>query len=285
MAKKEVRLDQREEAVTTLHDKLKAYNTVLEKQRDKQATAEVKLQKLQQELADRASDIARAEGSLKAREASLAKQATDLTRQEEDLTFKEEMWARWNKLLDELELEAEERRKRLEEKVRALEEQVHQFRAAQVAQATQTAWGPQAVEVMRKTLDDLRAEQRAGAQRIAAWAGEASTSLVPLGVSPIPALVRPASISDTLPVLDSAADRLQRLDQILGARLEAEGSRLCRSAIEYVLTCFRSHDPAVSLGPIIASPVADVEDAAQEGVLDVVDAVVGRFQWDPTGDE
>ena len=43
------------------------------------------------------------------------------------------MWAWRNKLLDELELEAEERRKRLEEKVRALEEQVRQFWAAQVA--------------------------------------------------------------------------------------------------------------------------------------------------------
>jgi hypothetical protein len=37
----------------------------------------------------------------------------------------------------------------------------------------------------------------------------------------------PASISDVLPVLDSAADRLCRLDQILGARLEAEGGKLC----------------------------------------------------------
>jgi hypothetical protein len=92
--------------------------------------------------------------------------------------------------------------------VQSLEEQVRQFRAAQVAQATQTASGPQAVEAMRKILDDLRAEQCAGAQCIAAWAGEASTALVPLGVSPIPALVQPASISDALPVLDSAADRL-----------------------------------------------------------------------------
>jgi hypothetical protein len=89
--------------------------------------------------------------------------------------------------------------------------------------------------------------------------------------------VRPASISDALPVLDSVADPLRRLDHILGARLEAEGSRLCRSAIEYVLTCFRSHDPAVSLGPVIAGPVANTEDAAREGVQDVVDAVVGRF--------
>jgi hypothetical protein len=152
-------------------------------------------------------------------------------------------------------------------------------------QATQTASGPQAVEVMRKTLDDLRAKQRAGAQRIAALAGEVSTTLVPLGMSPIPALVRPVSISEALPILDSAADRLQHLDQILGARLEAEGSRLCLSAIEYVLTCFRSHDPAVSLGPVIAGPVANTEDAAREGVQDAVDTVVGRFQRDPADDE
>jgi hypothetical protein len=141
------------------------------------------------------------------------------------------------------------------------------------------------VEVMRKTLDDLRAKQRVGGQRITAWAGEASTTLVPLGVSPIPALVRPASISDVLLVLDSTADRLRRLDQILGARLEAEGNRLCRSAIEYVLTCFRSHDSPVSLGPAIAGLVADTEDVAREGVQDVVDVVAGRFHWDSTKDE
>jgi hypothetical protein len=32
------------------------------------------------------------------------------------------------------------------------------------------------------------------------------------------------SISDALPVLDFVADRLQRLDQILGARLEARAA-------------------------------------------------------------
>jgi hypothetical protein len=51
--------------------------------------------------------------------------------------------------------------------------------------------------------------------------------LVPLGVSPIPVSKRSVSISNTLPVLDSAADRLRRLDRILGACLVAEGSRLC----------------------------------------------------------
>jgi chromosome segregation ATPase len=44
LVKKKEHLDQREEAVTTLHDKLKAYNMLLEKQRDKQAVAKAKLQ-------------------------------------------------------------------------------------------------------------------------------------------------------------------------------------------------------------------------------------------------
>jgi hypothetical protein len=61
---------------------------------------------------------------------------------------------------------------------------------------------------MKKTLEDLQVEHRAGVQRIATWASEASTPLVPLGVSPIPVSELPTSISYVLPVLDSTADRL-----------------------------------------------------------------------------
>jgi hypothetical protein len=61
---------------------------------------------------------------------------------------------------------------------------------------------------MRKALEDLLAEHRAGVQRIAAWAGEASSALVPLGVSPIPVSEQPTSNSDALPMLDFATDRL-----------------------------------------------------------------------------
>jgi hypothetical protein len=138
--------------------------------------------------------------------------------------------------------------------------------------------------VLQKALEDLQAEHRAGVQRIAAWAGEASTTLVPLGMSPIPVSELPTSISDALSVLDSASDRLRRLDQILGARLEAEGGKLCRAVIEYVLTCFRSHDLAISLEPVIAGPVAATEDAARESVQDVVELVAERFQRDPADD-
>jgi hypothetical protein len=107
---------------------------------------------------------------------------------------------------------------------------------------------------------------------------------VPLGVSPIPVSEVPASISDALPVLDSAVDRLHRLDQILGARPEAECGRLCRAVIEYILTCFRSHDPAISLESMIAGPVADTEDAARQGVQDTMEVVAERFQRDPADD-
>jgi hypothetical protein len=199
----------------------------------------------------------------------LDRRETDLARQEMDLVFREEMLTRRGELLAEHELVAEEKERRLEDQIR-------QFNAAQEAP------GPQAVEATKKALEDLQAEHRAGVQRITAWAGEASTTLVPLGMIPILVSELPASISDALPVLDSAADRLRRLDQILGARLEAEGSKLCRPMVDYVLTCFRSHDPAISLAPVIDGPVATTEDTARESVQDTVEMVVDRFQRDPT---
>jgi hypothetical protein len=52
----------------------------------------------------------------------------DLAWKEKDLAFREEMFERWEKLLADHELEAEE-------KEQALEERVRQFRAAQAAQA------------------------------------------------------------------------------------------------------------------------------------------------------
>jgi hypothetical protein len=104
-------------------------------------------------------------------------------------------------------------------------------------------------------------------------------------MSPIPVSELPVSISDALLVLDSAVDRLRRLDQILGAHLEAEGSKLYRAVVKYVLTCFRSHDPAISLALMIAGPVATTEDAARESVQDAMEMVAERFQRDPADAE
>jgi hypothetical protein len=145
----------------------------LEAQRAQQVKVVERLQKWQQELEGKASDVALAEENLKEKELSLNRRETDLSRRETDLAFREEMLTRRGELLAEHKLKAEE-------KERKLEEQIRQFDAAQAAP------GPQAMEATRKALKDLQAEHRAGVQRIAEWAGEASTTLVPLGMSPIP---------------------------------------------------------------------------------------------------
>ena len=88
------------------------------------------------------------------------------------------------------------------------------------------------------------------AQRIVDWASEASSALVPLAMSPIQVAEPTASIAGTLPVLNSASDRLRRLELILTGHLEAEGRELIRMVAEHILTCLRSHDPAISLAPV-----------------------------------
>jgi hypothetical protein len=55
--------------------------------------------------------------------------------------------------------------------------------------------------------------------------------------------------------------------------------------VDYVLTCFRSHDPAMSSAPVLDGPVAATEDAARESVQDVMETVATRFQHDPADAE
>ena len=117
-----------------------------------------------------------------------------------------------------------------------------------------------------------------GAQRIVDWASEASLALVPLGMSPIQVAEPPASIADALPVLNSASDRLRCLELILAGQLEAEGRELIRMVAEHILTCLRSHDPTISLAPVLDGPMAEMEASAREGVWDVVDFIAAYFK-------
>eukprot|EP00267_Zea_mays_P045467 XP_020397757.1 uncharacterized protein LOC109941378 [Zea mays] len=98
-------------------------NKTLEAQRAQQVKVVERLQKWQQELEGKASDTALAEENLKAKERSLDRRETDLARRETNLVFRKEMLTRWGELLAEHELKAKE-------KVRKLEEQIHQFNAA-----------------------------------------------------------------------------------------------------------------------------------------------------------
>jgi hypothetical protein len=48
--------------------------------------------------------------------------------------------------------------------------------------------------------------------------------------------------------------------------------------VDHVLTCFQSHDPAISLTPVLEGPVPEAEAAAREGVQEVVEIVASRFE-------
>jgi len=141
-------------------------------------------------------------------------------------------------------------------------------------EAAQAALDARVQEAVRK----LQEDQRKGAQRITDWVGEASLALVPLGLSPIQVAEPPASLADALPLLDSASETLRCLEQVLAGHLEAEGRELIRMVAEHILTCLRSHDPAISLAPVVDGPVAEMEATARESVRDVVDFVAAYFK-------
>jgi hypothetical protein len=48
--------------------------------------------------------------------------------------------------------------------------------------------------------------------------------------------------------------------------------------IDHVLTCFRSHNPAISLTPVPEGPAPEAEAAAREGVQEAVEIVAARFE-------
>jgi hypothetical protein len=81
-----------------------------------------------------------------------------------------------------------------------------------------------------------------------------------------------------LPALDSADERLQRLESTVIGRLEAEEQELARVVADYVLTYFWSHDPAIPLTPVLVGPVPEAVAAAREGVQETVEIVAARFE-------
>jgi hypothetical protein len=95
-----------------------------------------------------------------------------------------------------------------------------------------------AVQEKEAKLEGLLAEQSAGIERVVKWVGEANSTLDTLGLSPIQVAEAPSSLGAILPVLDSAAERLQRLESTVVGRLETEGQEVARAVVEYVLTYF-----------------------------------------------
>jgi hypothetical protein len=63
--------------------------------------------------------------------------------------------------------------------------------------------------------------------------------------------------------------------------LETEGRAVARAMAEYILTCYRSHDPAIPLTPVLIGPIRATTAAAREGVQEAVDTVVSRIERRP----
>ena len=47
------------------------------------------------------------------------------------------------------------------------------------------------------------------------------------------------------------------------------------------MTCLRSHDPAISLAPVVDGPVAETEASVWESVREVDDFVAAYFKREP----
>jgi hypothetical protein len=48
--------------------------------------------------------------------------------------------------------------------------------------------------------------------------------------------------------------------------------------VDQVLSCFRSHDPAIPLTPVPEGPAPEAEAAAREGVQEAAETVAARFE-------
>jgi hypothetical protein len=123
-------------------------------------------------------------------------------------------------------------------------------------------------------VEELLAERSTEIDRVVRWVGEANPSLDALGLSPIQVAEAPPSLGAILPVLDSAAERLRHMKSAILDHLETEGRAVVRATAEYILTCFRSHDPAISLTPVLVGPVRATAAAAWEGVQEAADIMV-----------
>jgi hypothetical protein len=76
---------------------------------------------------------------------------------------------------------------------------------------------------------------------------------VPLGFNPLYTRDPVEEVSATLSLLYSTRDKM--------LKLEAEGCALVEAVAEYVLTCFWSYDPQISLEPVAQGPIAEMEEA------------------------
>jgi hypothetical protein len=138
-----------------------------------------------------------------------------------------------------------------------------------------------ALQEREAKVEGLLAEQRAGSGRLTRWVGTVNPLLEALGANPIWVPEAPSPFGAALQLLDSTARRLQDVEASIQELLETEGREVGRGMAEYILTSFRSHDPAIQLTPVLVGPLRATVAAAREGVLEAADMVAARLRRRP----
>jgi hypothetical protein len=139
----------------------------------------------------------------------------------------------------------------------------------------------QELAVARKGLEDLQVSRAGDAQRVWSFLGQADAVLASFGFSPVRTGGAAPEGGAAVPLLDSTATKISQLEDAIGSRIEEEGRALAQAVAENVLMCFRSHDAAISLEPMVQGPAEEPAEAAAAGVEDAARSIADRFKREP----
>jgi hypothetical protein len=130
-------------------------------------------------------------------------------------------------------------------------------------------------------VEELLAERSASIDRITRWVGAANPLLEALGANPIRVSGAPSPLGAALQFPDSTVERLRDVEASIQDLLETEGRVVARGMTEYILTSFRSHDPAIQLTLVLVGPLRATAATAREGVQEAADMVAARARRRP----
>jgi hypothetical protein len=139
----------------------------------------------------------------------------------------------------------------------------------------------QELAAAHKWLEELQAVHVGEAQKVWDFLGQAESTLVPFGFSPLWSEVPAQEVGAELPLLDSAGANMLELEDVIASRLEAEGHILAEAVAEHVLLCLCSQDAQVSPELVVQGLDEQIPEAAQVGVREAVKFVAERFERQP----
>jgi hypothetical protein len=139
----------------------------------------------------------------------------------------------------------------------------------------------QELVVAQKGLEDLQASRAGDGQHVWSFLGQADAALASYVFSPIREGNVAQEASVVLPLLDSARRKISQLEDAIASRLEEEGPSLAQAVADYMLMCFQSRGPSISLEPMVQGSIEGFVEAARDGVEDVACVIAEQFEREP----